>query len=452
MVWLRLGKRLPGAGRAAARRPHHVGAAALVAGLAGCNDPALVVGFALAAAVVLLAGGAPRHALIASACVIGGAALGATRLHAIDARFAAAQRATHADGRAALLERPRPGRFDSSAAVELVTGPGAGSRVLARLRNGIRWPADGAPGTESLVRGPLSAPRRHRGQRLDWPAYLRRRGIAAELRVDAIRATGRRRGGVAGAVDRMRAAGERALDEGMPRGRAAVARGMVLGEDERIDPLVRDDFRRSGLAHVLSVSGQNVMLLCALATPLLAGLGVGPRARVVALMGLIAVYVPLAGAGPSLQRAGVMGAAGLVALGAGRVSSRWYALLLAAVVTLAVNPRVVEAPGWQLSFAAVAGILLLAPGVRRSLKGLPRTLAEGAAITLAAPIATAPLLAPHFGAFSLVGVAANLVAIPLVAPIMCAGLTQVALGIAAAALPPAADPLGAISVGIGRAN
>src|SRR3954463_9831243 len=105
--------------------------------------------------------------------------------------------------------------------------------------------------------------------------------------------------------------------------------------------------------------------------PLLRVLRAGPRARVLVPLGLIGAYVPLAGAGPSLQRAGVMGAAGLVALAAGRPASRWYALELAAAVTLAVNPRVVGDPGWQLSFAAVAGILLLAGPIQRPPAGPP---------------------------------------------------------------------------------
>ncbi|MBV9213130.1 MAG: ComEC/Rec2 family competence protein [Actinobacteria bacterium] len=395
---------------------------------------------------------APRHALMASGLVVCGAAAGSARLNELDVPLASARHASHVEGRAILLERPRRGRFDSSAAVEIASGPAAGSRALARVRNGTVWPAGGTPGTEVVLRGPLSAPKRRLGEALDWPSYLRRRGIGAELEVDSIAATGRRRRGIAGAVDRMREAAERALGAGASRGCAAVARGMVLGEDEQIDPLVRDDFRRSGLAHVLAVSGQNVMLLCALATPLLAGLGVSPRTRVLALTALIALYVPLAGAGPSLQRAGVMGVAGLVALGAGRVSSRWYALLLAAVVTLLVNPRVAEDPGWQLSFAAVAGILVLGPGLRRTLGFLPRPLADGAAITIAATIATAPLLAHHFGAVSLVGIVANLIAIPLVAPIMWAGMTQAALGISAAALPALAPPFGPVVAAIGRVN
>jgi len=124
----------------------------------------------------------------------------------------------------------------------------------------------------------------------------------------------------------------------------------------------------------------------------------------------------------------VMGAASLVALAAARPASRWYALLLAACTTLAVNPRAIADPGWQLSFAAVAGILLLAPPVRDALGGLPRPLAEGVAITAAATVATAPLLAHHFGTLSLAGLPANVLALPLVAPIMWLGLLRVALG------------------------
>lgn len=79
---------------------------------------------------------------------------------------------------------------------------------------------------------------------------------------------------------------------------AALIRGMVLGQDEAIDPLVRDDFRASGLAHILAVSGQNVVLLGLLALPALAAVRAPPRARLAILIALIAAYVPLAGAGP----------------------------------------------------------------------------------------------------------------------------------------------------------
>jgi competence protein ComEC len=327
-------------------------------------------------------------------------------------------------GTAILLEHPRPSQFGSSAAIRMTSGRGAGAMMLARVDGGRPWPAGGEPGAILRVAGTAKEPAT--GRSFDWRAYLRRRGIAFELAVDSLTATGRRRGGLLGAIDSMRGRAERALGARLPPPKAALARGMVLGQDELIDPLERDDFRRSGLAHVLAVSGQNVMLLCALALPLLSRLGAGPRARVAALLALIAVYVPMAGAGPSLQRAGVMGAAGLIALAAGRPGSRWYALEMAAAVTLALNPRVAGDAGWQLSFAAVAGILLLARPLQSALRGLPRLLAEGAAVTLAATVVTAPLIAHDFGSVSVAGLAANVVALPLVAGIMWAGMLQCA--------------------------
>ena len=407
-----------------ARHPHQLGVAALGAGLALAVAPppaGLVV--AACSAAGLLAARLPRHALLVAALLLAGVLVGAARLAAIDRSAQAAGAAGSAvTGRATVLERPRPSRFGSSAVLSLPTG----SRVLARADAGMRWPEGGDPGTIVRVRGLLRRPARGSGE-LDWPAHLRRRGIAFELELRELHATGARRGGLLGAIAAARRRGEGALATGLAPERAALARGMVLGQDERIDPLVREDFQRSGLAHVLAVSGQNVMLLCLLAVPLLYALRAGPRLRLLVPLGLIAAYVPLAGAGPSLQRAGVMGAAGLVALAASRPASRWYALGLAAVVTLAWNPRVAGDVGWQLSFAAVAGILLLARPAERALGALPRLLASGVAITLAATVATAPLMAHHFGTVSLAGLGANVVALPVVAPVMWVGMLQVTL-------------------------
>jgi competence protein ComEC len=409
------------------RRPYHVAAAALAVGLAlaGAPKPAAVITAGMGAAA-LAAVRLQRLALLVAAMVIIGALAGGWRLNAIDASAARAGPAGRTVvAQATLLEHPRPSLFGSSAALQIDSGSAAGARVLARLDGRRGWPGGGQPGTVLRVAGTVKEPAS--GSSFDWRAYLRRRGIAFELALDSLEPTGRRRGGLLGAVDSMRRRAETALGSRLPEEKAAVARGMVLGQDEAIDPLERDDFRRAGLAHVLAVSGQNVMLLCALALPLLGLIGAGPRARIAVLLGLIAVYVLLAGAGASLQRAGVMGAAGLIALAAGRPASRWYMLELAAAATLALNPRVAGDTGWQLSFAAVVGILLLARPIQAGLRAAPRLVAEGAAVTLAATLATAPLIAHAFGSISLAGVVANVVALPLVAGIMWSGMVQCAL-------------------------
>ncbi len=230
----------------------------------------------------------------------------------------------------------------------------------------------------------------------------------------------------------IRARAAAGLGEGMPAREAALARGFVLGADEGIDAATEEDFRRSGLSHLLAVSGENVTLLCLLALPVLGLLGIPLRERLLWLLGLIAVYVPLAGAGPSIQRAAVMGAAGLAATLAGRRASRLHALALAAAVTLAVAPGVAGDVGWQLSFAAVLGILLLATPLRQGLVARlgtgrwRRALAEGVAVTVAATLATAPLIAFHFEQLSTTSLVANVLALPAVAPAMWLGMVSAA--------------------------
>ncbi len=226
----------------------------------------------------------------------------------------------------------------------------------------------------------------------------------------------------------IRERGAEGIGRGMPAREAALARGFVLGEDGEIDEKTAEDFRRAGLSHLLAVSGQNVTLLALLAMPLLGALGVPLRERLLWVLALIAVYVPVAGAGPSIQRAGVMGALGLLATLGGRRASRLYALALATAVTLAIDPSIAGDVGWQLSFAAVLGILLLASPLRDRLLGLlgrgrwRRALAEGVAATVAATLATAPLIAYHFETLSTTTLVANVLALPAVAPAMWLGM------------------------------
>jgi competence protein ComEC len=226
----------------------------------------------------------------------------------------------------------------------------------------------------------------------------------------------------------IRARAAEGLSRGMPAREAALARGFVLGEDEGVDEATKEDFRRSGLSHLLAVSGQNVTLLALLAMPLLGAFGIPLRERLVWVLALIAVYVPVAGAGPSIQRAAVMGALGLLATMGGRRASRLYALALAALVTLAVDPGIAADVGWQLSFAAVLGILLLARPLRQACVARlgtgrwRRALAEGVAATVAATLATAPLIAFHFETLSTTTLFANVLSLPAVAPAMWLGM------------------------------
>ena len=424
-----------------ARHPRHLLLAALVAGLiAGPRSPPLLLGAALLASAL-----APSRALAlgALATLLAGAAIADARLAALDRTALEPLPATRISARATLLEHPRLRSFHTRvAAARLRSGAGRGERVVLRVPARVRWPPDAAPGVELLVGGQLA--------RLGpYDAHERRRAAHAVVRVTSIATTGRRRGGILGALDGVRARSERALTSGMPPPQGALARGMVLGQDATLSAGTREDFRATGLSHLVAASGANVLLLATLVLAIGAAIGLGLSGRLLLALVLVAAYVPLAGGGPSIQRAGVMGAAGLVAALAGRPASRWYALALAAALTLGLSPRAAEDPGWQLSFAAVVALLALVPSLAARLRrgGLPRGLAEATALTAAATVGTAPLIALHFERLSLVSLPANVLAAPAVAAVMwlgtiAAALGQLAPGLAAPIAAAMAMPLG----------
>jgi competence protein ComEC len=376
-------------------------------------------------------------ALAAAAAVILGAGVAHVRLAALDAGRLASLTGQRISARATLLEPIRERVSGPAVArVKLLDGSGAGEQAVLRVRGYAYRGAWPEVGDELRIVGRVAPLGR-------FDAYQRRRNAHAAIEAYEVERTGHRRGGVAGALDAIRRRAERGLEAGLAPKDAALLRGMVLGEDERLTDATRTDFQHSGLAHILAVSGQNVMLLAALV--LLGGAltGIGLRARLLLAIALIAVYVPLAGGGPSIQRAGVMGIAGLVAALAGRPAQRWYALGLAAAATLALNPRAAGEPGWQLSFAAVAALLMAGEPLRTALaRRLPGPVADAAAITVAATVATAPLMALYFDQVSLASLPANLVAAPAVAPVMWLGMLAAA---AAQVAPAAAAPFTALS-------
>ena len=392
------------------------------------------------AAAALLAVSLARDALLSAGVVTAllmGAAIADARLATLDATALQPLIGSEIDVRGTLLEHPRTRAFGTRvAALRLGPGPGRGERVLLRAPAHVAWPGGSEPGVELAVRGRLA--------RLGpFEAYERRRNAHALLRARSIDRTGRRRGGLLGVLDGVRARAERALGGDLPPAQGALSRGMVLGQDGALPDALRDDFRTTGLSHLVAASGANVLLLATLVLAICTAAGLGLTARLWVAIGLVAAYVPLAGGGPSIQRAAVMGVAGLVAALAGRPASRWYALLLAAAVTLAWNPRSAEDPGWQLSFAAVLAMLALVPalGARMRRGALPRWLAEALAVTIAATLGTAPLVALHFERLSLVSLPVNVLAAPAVAPIMWLGT----IGGALAQLSPS---LGATAAGL----
>jgi competence protein ComEC len=210
---------------------------------------------------------------------------------------------------------------------------------------------------------------------------------------------------------------------GLPPDRRVLVPALVDGDDAGLDPALADDFRTTGLTHLLAVSGTNLTLVVGFALVVARWLHVRGRWLYLVGAGGILGFVLLARAEPSVLRAAAMGSVALLGMGANGADRGTRALGVATIVLLLVDPTLASAVGFGLSVLATAGILLLAPAWRDALaRWLPRWVAEAVAVPAAAQLACTPLVAAIAGQVSLVAVAANLLAAPAVGPATVLGL------------------------------
>lgn len=203
-----------------------------------------------------------------------------------------------------------------------------------------------------------------------------------------------------------------------PRHRSLLS-GIVIGDDRAQPPELTADFRASGLTHLLAVSGQNLVFVLLVATPLLRRLRLWPRYLVAVTV--VVGFATVTRFEPSVTRASAVAAVALLATTLGRPSDGIRHLALAVSGLLVVDPMLVHALGFRLSVAASVGVLIIAPPVISRLRG-PRWFREGLGVTVGAQLAVAPVLVPAFGAMPLAALPANVLAAPLAGFTMVWGL------------------------------
>jgi len=230
-----------------------------------------------------------------------------------------------------------------------------------------------------------------------------------------------------------------ALQGATERPRALLA-GLTIGDTSNIDYWTTEMFRRSGLAHLVAVSGSNVAMVLAAIAILTVRRPLVLRGTIGAI-GLVA-YVAVVGPEPSVLRAAGMGLVGLIAYVCGRQATSLNALGIALVAVLTFKPELLFSVGLHLSAAATLGIVVWAQPIERRLARLPRIVSGPMSITLAAQIGVAPLLIVAFEQLSLVAPLANLLAAPAVAPATLIGLSS---GVVSLAWPVGGRALGAVA-------
>ncbi len=262
-------------------------------------------------------------------------------------------------------------------------------------------------------------------------ASLRRRNIGALCgSPSGIRILGEASSGVRGMLLRLRAKLQASVNGSLPEPQASLLAGILWGARTGLPQGVQDDFKVAGMSHQVAVSGFNTTIIATALGALLFRVGLA-RGAVAATSALgIAAFAVLSGGSAAVVRAAAMSSAVLAARTVGRPAAAGYVLTVAAFAMVLWNPWLIYDVGFQLSLAATAGLVYISPALEPVVRWLPERFAlrENMATTLAATLATLPITVAHFGQFSVVGLLANAVTLPLLPLTMALGGIAVGAG------------------------
>lgn len=396
-------------------------------------------------------GGAPRLAATVALMLVLGLVAGKTETWRAGTPMLGSEIPTMLTGRVAVIERQASGRVRLTIDVASTARPAlryapTRVRLSARAIPGDLAPGDGVAGYARLF--PPSGPARPHGYDFAFESYMD--GIGAtgfflsnpEKAVPADRPGWRAR--LSAGVGGMREAIAARIMDRVGGAQGAIAAALIAGTRAGIPEAVNEDLRKTGLAHVLSISGLHMALVAGtvmLALRFVFALAPGfasrrPVKKYAAVAALMAAgyYLVVCGAAVAAQRSFIMIAVMLVALLFDRAAVTMRNLAIAALIVVAIAPHEVAGPSFQMSFAATAALIAAyaawsqhrPAGAGRSGWSRDRSLAKTmlarglsyaggiAATSLIAGTATALFSVWHFHRAAPLGLAANLAAMPVV--------------------------------------
>ena len=277
----------------------------------------------------------------------------------------------------------------------------------------------------------------------DYPRFLAKDGIYALCPYPEIISHTAGKHGIRWALGRLKRDFIASLARVIHEPEGAFLSALLTGARGRIPESVNDDFTQTGISHLIAISGYNITII---ATGVLGLLTLFVRRHIAFpfLVLIISGFTVLVGGSASVVRAAVMG----LMLHAAYVSDRMYkplsGLTLVAAGMLALNPRLLRDDlGFDLSFLATVGILMVSPHLMRYLDFIPARwkLREIIALTLAAQVTTLPLLVGSFDRVSAISPIANLMLVPCVPFLMAVGFIAGIVGV----FPLAGEAAGAVA-------
>lgn len=314
--------------------------------------------------------------------------------------------------------------------------------VLLTLKG--EWPQAILPGSSVAIRAVLKKPStRNTPGTFDYKRFLAHKDIyvvgtiSSPLLIQAVANQSAETSRHLYLTERIRTHIANFINKSLPAESAGLYRAVLLGDRSTIAPAVLDSFKGAGAMHILAISGMHMALLgfflfisifwiLRRSEQLILATSVRKLSMLLCIP-LLLLYTMLAGAQAPVVRSLIMSLFVIAAFSTDRMRSPITILAGAGLVMLMLNPTALEGASFQLSFAAVAAILIITPRITQLLpiqsadntrslfsKRILRWLFTAIAVTISATIGTAPLLLYHFNRLSTVTIPANLVVEPLI--------------------------------------
>ncbi|MBU6321196.1 MAG: ComEC/Rec2 family competence protein [Patescibacteria group bacterium] len=384
---------------------------------------------------------APRRTyLLAALCLIA-AALGVARAAFVHAGLPAAfapdvrQRVAY-EG----VVTGDPDLRDASARIPVTVGKGSAHATVLAV---VPRTSAVAVGDRARVTGTLLLPQPFAGDNgrvFAYDEYLAARGVTALVEYGSVRVEREAPWwSLPAALARVKHWFLAGLDRALPEPAASLAGGIVVGGKSGLGTELQDAFTRTGLVQIVVLSGYNVMVVAEWVMAALAFLRVPRRQAAPAGALALLAFVGVAGFSATALRAALMALFALYARATGRSYAAARALAATVLIMLLANPLLLlYDPSFELSVAATAGLIWIAPRIETRLAWLGSPFWQDAlATTVAAQLAVLPLLLYETGNLSLVAIPANLLAAPVVPLAMGAAFVAGVVGASAGALWPA---------------
>ncbi len=287
------------------------------------------------------------------------------------------------------------------------------------------------------------------GDTFSYAEYLGRRGVFTIMPTSGVDVVSKGHGDqVFARLLELKEILRREIAAALPEPQSGLLTGILLGDESGLPPQLKADFARVGASHIIAISGFNMVIVSAIVIRALSGF-FGRKSAVVTFSAVtvIAVYALFVGAIPSILRAALMSSLLVIGRQLKRRTFLPASLALATLALSILDPNVLLDIGFQLSFLAVLGLGLFADPLSQRLAALLERclpvkpaallhslLIEPLVVSVAAQVATLPLIILYFGRLSLAALPVNMLIVPAQSAVLPLGLAAVVFSVCAPAL------------------